>query len=58
MTHKRAKAIQAKFIKKAKSHGVEIYKNNVESAKPLHIICKGFISTKYPTSLENLVEGR
>lgn len=58
MTHKRTKVIQAKFIKKAKSHGLEICKNNIEYAKPLNTICKGFISTKYPTSLENLVEGR
>ncbi len=58
MTERKTREIQAKFIKKARKHRVEVYKNNIDRAKPLQTICTGFIATKYPTSIENLVEGR
>jgi|GEM_PF-1366393 len=57
MTDKKKKQIQQKFIERAKESGIKVHKNNVHLAKPLSRIC-GFMPTKHPTSLENLVSGR
>jgi len=49
--------IQAEFIKKAESEGVEIRKNNIRNAKPLNKVC-GSIKTKYSIPFRELVCGR
>ncbi|MCK5494465.1 MAG: hypothetical protein KAJ14_15245 [Candidatus Omnitrophica bacterium] len=45
------------FIKKAEKKGIKVYKNNINSAKPLEKVC-GNITAKYPTSSRNLLSCR
>ena len=45
------------FLKKAKKEKLKIHKNNINKAEPLHKVC-GNLKTKYPASIEVLLEGR
>ena len=57
MGDKAKEKIQKEFIRKAEKAKIKVNKNNIHRAKPLKSIC-GFISTKYPATIEELVEGR
>jgi hypothetical protein len=57
MTLKQRNDIKERIFKKAAKEGLKVHKNNIHKAKPLAHVC-GFMSTKYPTQLANLVSGR
>lgn len=49
--------IKQDFLKRAKKERIEVFRNNIKSAKPLNNFC-GRIKTSHPSEIEDLLCGR